>query len=88
MLVAGVFTLLPWILPVDAQSNATNDELLPLLQSISAQQKLIDENQTNIDKSISTIQENMRQAKIYISRAGAGKAAKWKLFISYSSLPR
>lgn len=76
MLVAGVFTLLPWILPVDAQSNATNDELLPLLQSISAQQKLIDENQTNIDKSISTIQENMRQAKIYISRAGAGKAAK------------
>lgn len=76
MLVAGVFTLLPWILPVDAQSNATNDELLPLLQFISAQQKLIDENQTNIDKSISTIQENMRQAKIYISRAGAGKAAK------------
>ena len=76
LLVAGVFTLVPWILPAVAQSNATSDELLPLLQTITAQQKLIDENQTNIDKSVSVIQENMRQAKIYISRAGAGKTAK------------
>ncbi len=58
------------LVPLGAQSTASNDELMPLVQSIAAQQKVIDQNQASIDKSLATIQENLRQAKIYISRAG------------------
>jgi len=64
--------LLAWLLPVGAQNNAAiSDELLPLVQSLAAQQKTIDENQANIEKSLAVVQENVRQAKIYVSRAGS-----------------
>lgn len=77
LLAATGLALLLWMLPVGAQNAAgANDELVPLVQSIVAQQKLIDENQTRIDKSLATIQEDLRQAKIYVSRAGKAKGAQ------------
>ena len=64
-----------WIVPLGAQ-NTGADELLPLTQAIAAQQKVIDENQTAIDKSLATIQEDLRQAKIYVGRVGKAKGTK------------
>ncbi|MEO7933847.1 MAG: hypothetical protein ABIT76_11885 [Chthoniobacterales bacterium] len=77
LLTAAVLASLAWMLPLGAQSPAgTSDELVPLVQAITAQQKLIDENQASIDKSLATIQEDLRQAKIYVSRAGKAKGTK------------
>lgn len=69
--IAGFF----WIVPLGAQ-NSGADELLPLTQAIAAQQKTIDENQAAIDKSLIIIQEDLRQAKIYVGRVGKAKGAK------------
>ncbi len=77
LLTATILGSLVWMLPLGAQNTAgTSDELVPLVQSITAQQKLIDENQVSIDKSLATIQEDLRQAKIYVSRAGKAKGTK------------
>ena len=64
-----------WIVPLGAQTSGA-DELLQLTQTIAAQQKNIDENQAAIDKSLAVIQEDLRQAKIYVGRVGKAKGAK------------
>lgn len=64
------------LLPLGAQVSTNSDELASLAQTLVAQQKLIDENQANIDKSLEVIREDLRQAKIYVSRSGKAKVSK------------
>jgi hypothetical protein len=76
LLTGAVLGVLVWMSPADAQETAPTDDLAPLVKTIIAQQQTINANQANIDKSLAAIQENMRQAKIYIGRSGSAKAAK------------
>ena len=64
------------LLPLGAENSNVTDDLAPLVQTIAVQQKTIDENQAAIDKSLAVIQEDLRQAKIYVGRAGKAKASK------------
>lgn len=74
--ICAVVWLAPFA-PLGAQSAAnSSEELAPLAAQIVDQQKVIDENQIAIEKSLALIQEDLRQAKIYVSRAGQGRAKK------------
>jgi hypothetical protein len=74
---ASVLLLSAFLLPLGAQNTAnSSDDLLPLIETIAAQQKQIDANQTLIDQNLASIQESLRQAKIYINRAGGTKSTK------------
>ncbi len=53
--------------PVEEASPAT------LIAELTAQQALIEANQTKIEERLGTISEDIRQARIFVSRAGGTK---------------
>jgi len=52
------------------QSGSDSKSLASLIQEVQAQQKTITDNQAKIDEKLAAIAENLRQARIYISRGG------------------
>ena len=55
-----------------AAPTTPNAVLLPLLNKLQAQQTQITANQTKIEAQTALLKEELRQAKIYSGRAGAG----------------
>ena len=53
-----------------AQPGTDSKALGTLIQEVQAQQKTIADNQAKIDEKLAAIAENLRQARIYISRGG------------------
>ena len=49
-------------------SDGGSKSLTALLQEVQAQQKMIADNQAKMDEKMAAIAENLRQARIYISR--------------------
>jgi len=74
-LLCSTALLLAWFLPATStgQTYADDSQLTTALLEISAQQKLISENQAKIDAKIAEIQEQLRIARIYVSRSGGTK---------------
>jgi hypothetical protein len=52
------------------QAGTDSKALGALIQEVQAQQKTIADNQVKIDEKLAAIAENLRQARIYISRGG------------------
>ncbi|MEI8340391.1 MAG: hypothetical protein WCH43_02515 [Verrucomicrobiota bacterium] len=52
------------------QPDAASKPLAALIQEVQAQQKTIADNQAKIDGKLATISENLRQARIYVTRGG------------------
>ncbi len=57
------------------QAGRDDAALSALLTEISAQQNAIAENQIKIDEKFASIAENVRVARIFVSRGGGGGAA-------------
>jgi hypothetical protein len=64
-------------LPNPSQGQAVGDEaaIATLIEEITAQQNLIEENQTKLDGQLAAISESIRVARIHAARGG-GKAGK------------
>jgi ABC-type arginine transport system ATPase subunit len=62
-----------WPSASQGQAEASDRATDALLVEIAAQQALIAQNQTAIDQKIATVAENVRVARIFVSRGG-GKA--------------
>lgn len=64
-----------WLFPISstAQADLSDSQLSTSLQEVQAQQKLISDNQAAIDTKLAAIQEQIRVARIYVSRSGGKK---------------
>jgi hypothetical protein len=67
---AGAFALPA---PSSGQNPGDEDAIARLVAEIAAQQVKIVTNQQAIDQKIATIEENMRVARIFVSRGGGTK---------------
>jgi hypothetical protein len=65
-LVAGV----TWPSSSQGQADAAERATQALIIEIAAQQALLAQNQTAIDQKIATVAENVRVARIFVSRSG------------------
>jgi aspartokinase-like uncharacterized kinase len=54
------------------QTAAPDAQTAALIQEIRAQQKTLTENQAAIDQKIADLAEQLRMAKIFVSRTGKG----------------
>lgn len=52
------------------QAGADDSALTALLNDVTAQQATLADNQTKIDAKLATIGENLRLARIFVSRGG------------------
>ena len=70
--IASITVCLLLINPTVAQTPNPKeaDELNTLISEVQAQQKEIAENQAKIDEKIATLNETMREARIFSSRSG------------------
>lgn len=56
-----------------AQANSSPDpKVTPLLAGLQAQQKLMDEQQSQIETKLAAVKEDIRLAKIFVARGGGG----------------
>ncbi|MGC3988246.1 MAG: hypothetical protein QM796_00910 [Chthoniobacteraceae bacterium] len=64
-----------WLFPISstAQADLSDSQLSAALLEVQAQQKLISDNQTAIDTKLAAVQEQIRVARIYVSRSGGKK---------------
>ena len=72
----GVAFALATAMPTSSNGQAAVVETaIPaaLLTELAAQQVVIDENQTKIEEKIAKIAEDIRQARIFVSRGGGTK---------------
>ncbi len=69
----GALFLLTLAGPLRGQApapSADEQKLAALVREIQAQQLLLQQNQTAIDERLATLEETVRQARIYASRSG------------------
>ncbi len=59
-----------------AQAGADDPLLTPVITELGKQQDLIVANQVKIDEKLATIAENVRVARIFVSRGGGRGSAK------------
>ncbi|MEA3187081.1 MAG: hypothetical protein QOD99_911 [Chthoniobacter sp.] len=74
-LLAGLAICIAALLPANSNGEATSEahSIAIAIQELSAQQKVLVENQAQIDLKIAGIAEDMRVARIFISRSGGKK---------------
>ena len=58
---------------VRGEGAADEPAVTALLAEVAAQQVVIAENQTKIDAKLAVVAENVRVARIFVSRGGGGK---------------
>ncbi len=73
MTVGTVLTLFVSPLRTHGQSEAQGNQIDLLLQEVGQQQITIANNQAIIDEKLAAIDENLRVARIFVSRAGGSK---------------
>ena len=61
--------------PSHGQADAEDPRLTALIEEIAKQQATIVENQTQIDAKLAVIAENVRQARLFVSRGGGASAS-------------
>ena len=59
--------------PMKSRGEAASDDaaLTALLNDVTAQQAILADNQTKIDAKLATVAENVRVARIFVSRGGS-----------------
>jgi hypothetical protein len=59
--------------PMKSSGEAASDDaaLMALLNDVTAQQATLLDNQTKIDAKLATVAENVRVARIFVSRGGS-----------------
>ncbi len=77
LVICGAVVLGGWFMPTDSRSQApaaatSNVALNAMLTKLKAQQDQMAANQTKIEAQSAQLAEQLRQAKIYTARAGAG----------------
>lgn len=72
MIGALAITLSTTIPSSQGQATGSGDEiaLATLIAEVTAQQTLVAENQVKMDEKIAEIEENVRQARIFVARGG------------------
>ena len=65
-----ILTALVWHCPARGESPADAKAVAVLVDEIVAQQKVIAENQLKIDKLMADLAEEIRLARIFVSRSG------------------
>jgi len=72
-LVIGLVTAAAWLFPlttIGQNSTAADPATLALIGELETQQKEIAANQTLIEQSLAVVVEEIRVARIYVSRSG------------------
>ena len=70
--VVGGWCLAPDVHSQSPASTTPNSALLPLINKLKSQQEQLVANQSKIEAQTALLKEELRQAKIYSARAGAG----------------
>lgn len=76
-LVIGLVAATAWLFPlttIGQDSTVPDNATLALISEIEAQQKEIVANQTRINEIMAVVSEEIRVARIFVSRAGKGGA--------------